>query len=117
MGFSSEKDPLTPSERSQLQKENRHGKLCEEILKEVKQINSGTIFLPKRLPPDFVSSRTFDLHGQGGTPPASWISAFAAPWPQRPASGRSGLSQTVLMSGQMRALPDQRSSRAAWASS
>jgi hypothetical protein len=53
----------------------------------------------------------------GPPPPASWGSASAAPWPLRPASGRSGLSQTEPMGCQLRVRPDHRSGRAARASS
>ncbi|MDB2408123.1 IS30 family transposase, partial [Jannaschia sp.] len=49
----------------------------------------------------------------GPPPPASWRSASAAPWPLRPASGRSGLSQTEPMDCQLRVCPDHRSGRVA----
>lgn len=52
----------------------------------------------------------------GSPPPASWGSAAAPPWPLRPVSGRSGLSQTAPTGLQLRVWPDQRSGRAARAS-
>jgi hypothetical protein len=53
-----------------------------------------------------------------GPPPlASLGSAFAAPWPLRSVSGRSGLSQTEPTGLQLRVLPDHLSGRAARARS
>jgi len=53
----------------------------------------------------------------GPPPPALWGSASTAPWPLCPTSGRSGFSQTEPAGCQLRVSPDQRSGRAALASS